>query len=407
MSIELSVLAKSQPFPFTPEERAELRRQAKALHKKVRRIGQLRASSGRQAQLETNELLASMRAKVCAIIRTTPPLEAASISMAEVYRRARALTPRSLSEEAVRIRMQPKPNGGFRPITAFGPGRRAYQKIAGDLLKAKLPAYSFDFGDEGGGIDRMTHYIVRGLQSGEYDHVVTADIQDCYGSVTGKEALHHMLPIPRWLLEKAIAVDEQTILEADQRFRALAASEADGAVRRGLPQGASPSSLIMSRAILGPVLAGTFFANRMALFGDNIFVLARSRQDGEEIYSALSSALQGSPVGPLAIGEHDIQSARNKITLVTYAIKPLRPQYGGGWRVMPSWKSYRNFENEVARRASAGDTWEEIEVYIRKWVAAFRLWRPVDMSLEYLKITALVHFELGLRARSPVCDEAE
>ncbi|MDB5575298.1 MAG: hypothetical protein JWR80_474 [Bradyrhizobium sp.] len=395
MTIVLSVLGKLQQFRFAPQERLELARQAAAYEKKVNRIGRLKATNHRLALYETQKLLSSARAKVCAIVRTTPHAEAAVMTMAELYRRARALTPHSLCREVVRVHFQPKPGGGFRPIAAFGPGRLAYQKICQDLLKAELPSYSFDFGDGGGGIDRMTDFILHGLQSGEYDHVVTADVRDCYGSITEKEVLHRMLRMPRWLIETGITVDSQTLLEVDQRYGDMAASDADGAVRRGLPQGASPSALIMSRAILGPVLAGTFFADRLALYGDNIAVLARSRQDGEAIYSALSSVLQGNPVGPLTIGEHDIQNARNKITLVQYALKPVRPQYGSGWRVMPSWKSYRKFEREVARRAAAGDTWEQIEEYGRAWANAFRLWHPVATSFEYLWLRAREQFHLG------------
>src|SRR5262249_26540794 len=161
----------------------------------------------------------------------------------------KALTPTSLSEEPILVTAKPKGRLGWRPITKFGPARRAYQQICVDILRASLPCYPFDFGDVAGGIDRMTDFILCGLQSGQYNHVVNADIKDCYGSIT-TENLKRMLCIPDWVHNKVLTVDRHTTLKMPLTWPLRVSLDTDEAVRRGLPQGASPSSLIVSRAVL-------------------------------------------------------------------------------------------------------------------------------------------------------------
>lgn len=397
-SIVASVAATLGHSLITRDERLELETHARAYQRKIDRLRRIAPRNSGLAKTETQQILSSVRAKVCAIVRTMPLSRSPSMGLAGIYAQADALTPSSLSDEVVRVRTKPKSGGGLRLITEFGPGRRAYQKITEDILGATLPPFSFDFGDGQGGVERMTDFIRRGLESGQYNHVVTADVKNCYGSITGKEYLRRKAGIPRWAFEKALTLDCHTRLDLASLKPSELSINPDEAVRRGIPQGASSSGLLMSRVCLGPVLAGTFFSDRMTLFGDNISVLARSRQDGEAIYTALRSVLLSSPVGPLTIGQKAIQSDRGNIVLVQYALKRRPARYGGGWRIIPSWKSIENYKRNIVERSAKGATLDEITAYTERWIASMRLWEPSSAALDHLSITMHMHWQLGQSA---------
>lgn len=398
-SIYQSTAAKMAALPIAPEEKAAMGQFWWAYQKRINRLTRAATSSNsHRMRSMAASVLRSHAAKLSAVVRTVHPDEADSITLAELSDRAGNLNPRLAQAEPVLARLKRKPGGGVRPIVGFGPARRAYQLICRDIIKAGMPPCRFEFLAPGRGADHMVRQIASALQSGVGDHVVTADIQNCFGSIQQKEVLTELLPLPGWAVRVIITVSDQTrvgvrICPAEPCF------PIDEAARQGLPQGASTSGLILSRAILGPILATTSFADRLFLYGDNITVIARSKAEGEQILGTLRSVLQDTPVGPLVIGEHSIRSTREKVELVKYALLPIPDRYGSGFRIIPAPKSYRRFEERMKERAVAGEPPDQIRYYTRRWIAAFPLWCPNDVSRSYLRMYATLAWLKGESAR--------
>jgi hypothetical protein len=389
-----ATLAKASTLQLTPQELRVIRGHSAAYQKHLSHLARTAANaSDARARGAANITLQSYSARLSAVIRSTRSEHERSITFAELCTRAASHTPRVAASETVRARMKPKPGGGERPVIDFGPGRRAFQLICSDILTASLPTSQFEFLRRGRGAEKMIQRILGGLESGEFDHVVSVDIRNCFGSIR-KEVLYRLLPLPQWAVSTIITIDDQARIEL-QGPSSASRLALDEAARQGLPQGASTSGLILSRAILGPMLATTSFADRTYLYGDNIAVVARSWSDGEAILRALCSMLENSPAGPLTIGEHSIQCARQRLELVKYALLPIPARYGGGIRIIPSPKSRRRFEHRVTARSMEGQSIEEINLYSRQWASAFPLWRPNATSLQYLRNASMLAWMLG------------
>lgn len=390
--------AKALTLSIAPDEHSVVDHFSRAYQKRINQLRQAAAGSNTyRIRSMAASILRSYAGRFSAMVRTVHPDEARSVTLSALVNRTGNLNPRLAQLERVSVRVKRKLGGGGRPIVSFGPARRAYQVMCADMLKSVMPLQPFECLAQPRGADQMTSRVIAALQSGVGDHVVTADVRNCFGSIR-KEALTELLPLPGWAVRAIILISDQTQLGL-QANHMEPCFPLDEAARQGLPQGASTSGLILSRAILGPTLAMTGFADRLFLYGDNITVVAQSRLEGEQILGTLRSVLQDSPAGPLAIGEHSIRSVREKIELVKYAILPVPQRYGGGFRIVPSPKSYRRFEERVKERAAAGATATEIDQYSRNWIAAFPLWQPNDLSHSYLRMTATLAWLAGQSAQ--------
>ncbi|HZP98887.1 MAG TPA: reverse transcriptase domain-containing protein [Reyranella sp.] len=387
-----ATLARGQ---FLSLDECELKRLAVIAHGYQRKLEQIAGAAAvgdfARVRMISKRVLSSHGAKLSAVLRTVKwdSKKAPPLPFSNLIARANALDPSRLTEEPVRLSSRPKPGGGVRLISAFGPDRRAWQRICADILKATLPAYSFEYLRSGQGVEALTRCLLSRLEREQYGYVVTVDIKDCFGSVR-KEVVHNLLPIPEWAVRKTMLIDEHTRLQRVVDGNRYVDLLPDDAARRGLPQGASTSGLVMSRAILGPMLATTFFADRLFLHGDNIAVLARNRPEAEAVLEALRSQLENSPAGPLTIGEAAIQPTDRKISLVQYALIPRRALFGGGWRAVPARRSYERFAHRVMERISKGHNGSQIDDYRVRWASSFRLWPRNWFSMSYLRMTAAV-----------------
>ena len=359
------------------------------------------------------------------------------VALAELKQLASTLNPYHPIVEPVRALFMEKGDDGWRIVTAFGPQREALQKLCADILRIRLPAYHFDFMEKGNGgaegaalrlkarmegvechsvgnTDQGAVCLGVPIEGGQHDYVVTADIKDCFRSLN-KERVAKQLPLPELAVRNVLLIqdDVHVIVEPPTWARAgiallppsavaLFNIEADTAARRGIPQGSSASNLIMSRAVLGPLLHAAPFANRVCLYGDDIAVTAKSWAEAEADYKTQRSRVENSPAGPLAIGRHKIQHSSELINFVKYGLK--RTLWDGkvDYRLRPSSTSFRRSENKLMRICLDGPTEtmeEQVQVYRAAWIKAFPLWKPTQASLDILEVATLEVMSEAARLR--------
>ena len=167
---------------------------------------------------------------------------------------------------------------------------------------------------------------------------------------------------------------------------------ADTAARKGLPQGSLGSSLIMSRAVLAPLLNATSFADRLVLYGDDIAVAAKSEADAEDTKLALDSMLENSPVGPLTIGRHAIRHKAQRINFGKYGIKQDSWNPQSPMKACPSARSFDRFSERAEAKYLCGpeeDADDRVDMYRDVWPKSFPLWKPTEAALELLWLTTI------------------
>jgi hypothetical protein len=304
-----------------------------------------------------SKILNSSAAKLSALVRTIYyNADAEPYTLVDLQRRVRSLFPYAPIDEAVTLRFKEKDSGELRPVIDFGWMRRALQQLCADILKVLLPAYSFDFMERGkGGADGAAKYLGSIIKGGNYDFVVTIDIQKCFRSVN-KAGVAQLLPLPTPVVNNVIMITDGTIMRKELprgvNTNALHTTihEADTAARQGIPQGSLVSSLIMSRAVLGPLLNATPFAARVVLYGDDIAVPAKTEEEAKAIYNTLRSVLENEcPAGPLPIGFRKIWCAEEYVSFCKYNSRRAPEIFGGEIRHSPSTRSFQRYKRNVMK----------------------------------------------------------
>jgi hypothetical protein len=294
--------------------------------------------------------------------------------------------------------------GDHRPTVAFGPKRRALQQISRDILAATFPTQPFDFLTKGKGVDAAILHLKKLIEEHNAEYVVTIDIKDCFGSAI-KEKVAPLLPLPRRVVNNVLLIQDEVAVIGHPGHRVegdpLGESspsrtiyvEADEAARRGLPQGSSASGLIMYGAVLGPLLGTLSFADRLVLYGDDLAVAVRDKTEAEAVLKTLRSLLEASPVGPLLIGRHAMRHVKEGVDFLSYRITR-KPWYlGGHLHVRPSTLSYKRVEERAAHRylecGGGPEGRKQVLLYVKRWIAALRLWKPNRFSRRYLWLTLM------------------
>lgn len=384
-------MARGQYLGLGLEEMTALLRIARQYQHDLDHLSQLSAR-GRTWLVRTaaHRMLGSRAAITCAVLRTIP---ARSMSLSEAVELANIIQARHTREEIVTLRLKGKPNGGTRPVMDFGPRRRALQKICDDIIKATLPRMAFEYLEKKRGAERLVLDLLQRMSAEGYRYVLTADIRNCFGSVR-KEELGRLLPLPQSATHSVLLIEDDVLVVHHTPSRSILIPP-DDAARRGLPQGASTSGRVMSRAVLGPMLATTDFSNRIFLFGDNISVPVRNRPEGEAILRTVCSRLQNGCGGPLTIGYHQVAHESDGIQLVKYCVSRAARRFGGRIRIRPAAKSYQNYSRRVTEKARDGASASTIELYRQSWINAFPLWEPNETSLGYLETNTELSRQLG------------
>jgi hypothetical protein len=353
----------------------------------------------------THRILRSHAAKVSAVIRATkrkpgePPL-----ALKDIEARAAALNPFKPVPEPVHARFKPKLGADrWRMVLSFGLQRRALQTLCADIIRVRLPAHGFDYLEKGKkGAEGAVLRVKTLIEGGGYEHLLTVDIRNCFGSVDQK-GVAKLLPLPEPVVNYVLLVQDHDIVKAELPAGTVEEDgefispvlmalylQADTAARQGLPQGSSASNLIMSRAVLGPLLSATPFVDRLTLYGDDICVATHSEDEAEAILKTLSSLLEGSPAGPLSIGHHHVHKLVRFANYCKYKLKRMPWFYGGKVRFVPSPKCYMRFEQRVRDlcRDLPSQSWKDrADEYAHRWIKAFPLWKPNQLSLFYLDMT--------------------
>lgn len=405
-----STLARGEHLLLDSADRLRLREYARSYQRHLDQLERAHVRGDvRSAENLTRAILRSHSARVCALVRTmrlskakpppAPPTRPFTMRRLDVL--AATLSPYRSIPEAVRVLPKTKDDGSVRYVTSFGLRRKALQRICADILDLRLPSFDFDFLRKGRGADAAMLRIAQLIEEGGYEYVVTIDIKNCFRSAM-KDRVAAVLPLPETVTNNVLLIQDEVELEMGQPTTQPGAlssmgdnttSRPDEAARQGIPMGSSASTQIMSRAVLGPLLATTAFASRVVLYGDDVGIVARDEAEAEAIYEALHSLLQRSPVGPLSIGRSDIQCVRRKVNFVKYAVKRRPAIFGGGLRITPSFRSYWRFEERSWRKfQKSGEA--QVDLYRQHWTRSFPLWHPTSFSALYLRLAA-VHAVLG------------
>lgn len=408
-NIYKSTMARGRLLLADPSDLQRLDVIAKA-HQK--RVNQLRTKVGNgnrdHADRITDQILRLPPGKICAVIRTAkvPPV-ASPISWAQLEERAAALDLTRPIGEPIRLVFKERVDHTSRPTLSFGSRRRAAQKLCYDILDVRLPKFEFDYLSQGKGANAATERLVQFLETREFQHVVTVDVENCFRSID-KGQVADLLPLPMQVANHALLVNDtdRIIVTPPENvsFTSLQSSQADEAARQGIPTGALLSQMVMARAILGPALASTSFAGRTILYGDDIAVPARDNGEANAIHQALSSLLETIPAGPLSIGRSAIQRTDQKVQFLKYAIGRAPRIFGGAVRLHPSKRSYFRCEEKARTKYVEGGD-EALQRYLSSWTQSFSpLWIPNFQSNLYLQLLGL-HAKAGFlfrpRSRPP------
>jgi RNA-directed DNA polymerase len=347
-----------------------------------------------------SKILNSSAAKLSALVRTIyyDP-DAPQYTLMELLRRARSLFAYAPIDEAVSLGFKEKHSGELRPVINFGWKRRALQQLCADILKVLLPAYSFDFMEKGnGGADGAAEYLGAIIKEGNYDFVITVDIKNCFRSVNQTKVAQLMpwkVPVTHNVV---LIADDVTMRKELPPGGELALHptvlEADIAARQGIPQGSLVSPLIMSRAVLGPLLNATPFAARVVLHGDDIAVPAKTEEEAKAIYNTLRSLLENEcPAGPLPIGFHKIWCVNEYVNFCKYKLRRTPKIFGAEIRYCPSTRSFNRYERNVVKiylQAPDGEEEQHVAQYSEAWKKAFGpLWQPNELAEDMLAVTTM------------------
>jgi hypothetical protein len=204
---------------------------------------------------------------------------------------------------------------------------------------------TFDFSEPGrGGAEAAARHFNQLIQGGKGEYVLTADVLSFFRSIN-KEGVPALVPLPQRAVNNTLLVGDDVEVKAEPPAgvewpiqlstnpdKSIDKLEADTAARQGLPQGCAASNIITSRAVLGPLLHATPFADRLVLYGDNIAVVTGNEMEAAATLEALRSELRNSPVGPLEIGRHTIDHISYYVDYCKYRHYKRGPMFGGGIR---------------------------------------------------------------------------
>jgi len=383
----------------SPIELAQFKKSALSYSGLLRQLARAVADDDEnRAKHLTGRILASDAAKLSAVARTIKwGPEAPPISLAELEAIASTLNPYRRVNETIRLYDTEESARRVRLVFDFGPKRRALQAICADILAVRLPAVDFEYLARGRGADRATLRLKETIEKEGYDHVVIVDIQDCFGSVQkGKVAA--LLPLPTQVVDHVLLVHDDAKLRHSREVSQLTFgwplsvsthfhTSIDAAARRGLPPGSLASNLILSRAVLGPLLSATSFSDRLVLHGDDIAIPVKGEGEAQDTLQTLRSIFENTPVGPLTIGRHAIRHVSEWIHFLKYAVRLNPWSSDGSLYAVPSGKSFDRFGDRAAAKYLKGppETAKgRVSLYRKKWPKAFPLWKPNKQALGLL-----------------------
>jgi len=174
--LQRSIQAHAIRLGLGSEDTTELKRITKSHCSRLSKIsGAAAAGENQKLEVQLNHFFNSAASKVVAIARTIKRKASdAPISLTDLKQLAGRLDAFNPVKESVRVELEPKGNGTFRPICTFGQKRRALQTLCTDALSAIFPAFKFDFLEKGnGGMVAAICHLLDQIKGGHHEYLVT------------------------------------------------------------------------------------------------------------------------------------------------------------------------------------------------------------------------------------------
>jgi Reverse transcriptase (RNA-dependent DNA polymerase) len=321
---------------------------------------------------------------------------------AELQTIANGIDPWKGTNEEVRWRLERKssnPND-YRVIMDFGIENRALQYLVRGLLDKVFEPHPCQYLLRGG-VKAAVYQLAKAMAEGPVC-AYELDITNCYQSFDGKK-LVSLIPLPKEVTERVVISEHLNLKGATNNiydlFGAAGGSEQDSvelmtaladAARRGLPQGSAVSpivaEMVLSLSLNAIPALGMVFA-----YADNVLLLAATESNAVAMEKALSSTLEGHPVGRLkpktkffATGE-PVDFVGHRVTRVN-----------GKPYIEPTPQNQEKFEAQVTgrrlllqqklspkERAQVG---RDLKKYVESWTSAFSLCNGIEqIRLDALK----------------------
>lgn len=229
--------------------------------------------------------------------------------------------------------------------------RQHWVKLSFEALARFHPNQS---GVTGSGPSAIMDRIRSSVTSGKYRYAAEFDIKNCFPSIQNMDVLKAEWNLPGWVMQQIVTLKgkEDKGLIVDTKGRALMGSSSSKGTltTRGLPQGASTSSLF-AYSLNRPVLEALESAHghEAAVFNhcDNFLVLGISREAVERTHSTLAKLLDDQPVGPLALHTKTAPTPLGRgITFLGHRIKKISGS--------PSSQSIGSARSASWRRSASG-----------------------------------------------------
>lgn len=268
-----------------------------------------------------------------------------------------------------------------RIYRSYGRYDRVSQQMARIALTpfADIDARQFLLVGRDAAIDAISAHIDAGCR-----WAIEVDIQDYFGSLD-RERIRSLLPIDRTVSSRAILSEDVTDIYTPCHGPYGGTTLAYAVTsRRGLPQGAHSSALvseIVTNEIMKRLPSATV---NVVNYGDNFFLLGRTRAATIEAFKTLLAAFGSAQVGTLAVGKcSGPRRICDGIDMLGYRIKTRNRLL----MFKPTADNRRRMLGKLAyfvRRAIAGRLdRREFRTWLASWAASFSRSPWILLSIKY------------------------
>jgi hypothetical protein len=395
---------------------ADLRKMARRHKQNTDRLSRIwYGASKAQFEHTRTRYLEAFPTRICATIRAFAKSRRQG-SLGDIYEFAEGLDVWEPLTESVRVRLHPKPKGGYRKIIRSGCRRMTQQFIVRDLLTAIGVDNEYDSSRRGaGGEKALIHDACQRIEDG-YRHWQTADVVNCFASLRPEHL--GWLPVPKELIRNVVFLPKCTKIEVAKGSGGLESpmpgtqGQASGdvtlpsymgsikaptkKVRRELPQGSILSPLV-GRAFLGREIRVALGKEVVRLsFVDDLTLGARSQPKLEQTLDALRARLLGNPAGPVLLHvDRPTSTKQGRVRVFGYVLKPGRGHGDNFIHVHPHRQRFDRFHKKLCDHWKAEgqpSDFEALEDFIierlRHWMPSQQGWTIVPGFSQNLALTS-------------------
>jgi hypothetical protein len=291
----------------------------------------------------------------------------------------------SKSKEPAVVCTKKKGDDDYRLVVDFGIVNRARQYMVERLVAATANLHPEQYLTRGGvpaAIKRVAALMLDG-----YDYAIETDIRQCYPSFTAAN-MHTALSLPKEVIDNVIMAQGYNLIPGDSLLYLYGHAPDDEGVprllgeqiakaRRGIPHGSAVASLAVE-VVLAPVLKALPSVAIVLSYADNILIMAKTKEDVWSATTAMWSALQGHPVGPLTPSLRGEFGPSDPSIYVGHRLEGL----GSKVKITPSEKNEAKFHAKFVKRLSkVKDAKASLKVkrarardlkrYVSSWTGAF------------------------------------